>query len=1009
MNKQNLLLVFIIIGWSWSLQAQIELGGIPRGLQLGLTTSDVQTLTMPDVDVKTLLKEDIERANSNLPYRFAQGFSVSQNIYTIGTWTDLGNGDRLWRLKIQAPEALSINFLYDDFYIPQGGLYYIYAEDGSEILGAFSIHNNRPSRKFATGLVNSESVILEYFEPAAVAGQGMIAVSQVAHGYRDFENNSSLDSQSEGLGDAGSCQVNINCSEGNDWQVEKKAVARIVINGVETCTGTLINNIANNCTPYFLTAEHCIDGTYDAVTNPDLSGAVFYWNYERPGCANSGSVPNETTAGATVIANANPAGSDANASDFALFQLTEDPSDVYDVYAAGFDASGSPGTNGVGIHHPGLDAKKIATHSTTPPSVENDNYWRIYWDATPNGHSVTEGGSSGSGLFNSDKRLIGQLFGGFLGGQPNCSDPADDEGDYGKLSVSWDGTNTNDSRRRLRDWLDPNNTGLKVVDGRDCRLPDYALSIDPVTSTNCGTNNATFAIDVQSINSYIDQVTLGTSGLPGGVTAIFSTNPVTPGNVTTLTISGLNSLADGTYNFDLNGVSTSGNKIVTLNIVVESPSTAVLTSPTDGAVNRSRTPQLDWAGVAGAASYDVEVATDASFSNVVASANVTTNSWVVSPELAASTDFFWRVRHVRVCGNDPWSTAFQFRTLVVCDSNAPFFEDFEGGQPSGWTFSVTGTNANAAWAFDANTLGSGRTNPGSGNWATYDDDDATNTGQNNVAIATTPVVDLSAYTDVILSFKYHFQNYGPTSEEVSLTITDGSATFYWNGAAWSSAVAIWLAGADDFGDFNNPIPASLNTGSLSITFEYDDNSGWAWGFGFDDFGLCGTEIGSCVNDLVMTDPVANGTYSAVNTVTSDATISSTSVVTFEAGQSVTLRAGFVAENGADFTARIQACSPLNNEEIEERTESVATHEARVFPNPFSQQSTVEVALTETNDVQIELYSLTGQRIRSIANERATAAGTHQYHLNATGLNAGMYILLIRVGERMETKKLSLIK
>ncbi|MEL6941780.1 MAG: hypothetical protein AAFO82_03860, partial [Bacteroidota bacterium] len=660
MAKNNFLLIFLMLLFSVHLSAQISLGGTPKSFQFNLSDNDIQEVVLPLVDVKALEAEDIERAADNMPYRFAHGFPVSYNINNIGSWMDLPNGDRLWRLKVTCQQAVSVNFLYDDFFIPQGGLYYIYSADRTEVIGGFGAHNNRPSRKFATGLVNSTSVILEYYEPAAVAGQGAISVNQVSHAYRGFVDQGS---QAEGLGDAGSCQVNINCSpEGDDWQVEKKAVARIIINGVETCTGSLINNIAQNCTPYFLTANHCIDGSFDAVTNPDLSGAVFYWNYERPGCANSGNVPDETTSGATLVANSDPVGGDANASDFALFELTEDPSDVYDVYAAGFDASGTPGTGGVGIHHPGLDAKKIATHSITPDIVVNDNYWRIFWDETPNGFSVTEGGSSGSALFNSDKRIIGQLFGGFLGGQPNCSDPAEDEGDYGRLSVSWDNRGATDARRRLRDWLDPNNSGQTVVDGRSCRIPDYSLNGTPSSSTNCGENTADYTINVESINGFVDPVTLSVSGLPAGASANFGTNPVTPGNSTSLTISGLNSVADGSYSFDVNGSSTTGGKTLTLGLDVADQSVAVLLTPADNATEVSTFPTLTWNAAIGAASYDVEVATDAGFANVVASDNVPNPNWVVNPVLNTLTTYFWRVRHVRPCGVDPWSDAFSFTT-----------------------------------------------------------------------------------------------------------------------------------------------------------------------------------------------------------------------------------------------------------------------------------------------------------------------------------------------------------
>jgi len=644
-----------------NVHAQISRGGVPKSFRLGLTGDIIERATMPSVDVEALSLEDIDRALSNLPYRFAQGFEVNYNLDNSGTWTQLANGDRIWRLKITCKDAKSINFLYDQFIIPKGGLVYLYSEDLNEVIGAFGNHNNRPSGKFATGLVNSSNVVIEYFEPVGVAGQGMISINQVAHAYRDFDGTVGMP---EGLGDAGACQVNINCSpEGDNWQTEKKSVARIIINGIETCTGSLINNIAQDCTPYFLTANHCIDNNYDAITNPDISGAVFYWNYERPDCDNTGSVPIETTSGATLVANSDPPGGDDTASDFALFELTEDPSDSYDVYVAGFDASGEPGETGVGIHHPGLDAKKIATHSIIPDIVVNDNYWRIYWDETDNGHSVTEGGSSGSGLFNEEGRLIGQLFGGFLGGQPNCNDPFDDEGDYGRISVSWDGiAGTTQPERRLRDWLDPNDSGNLVVDGTSCIIPDYVLATTPGTQTNCGADVVEYTVEVISQNGYTDEVDLSVSGLPAGTTASFATNPVVPDNNTILTITGLDGVADGSYDFALEGSSTSGDKSINVGLDLTDQSAAVLTEPIDGAIDVSTVPLLTWESDIGVSSYEVEIATDPTFSNIVVSNNVPVNSWLVSPSLDILSTFYWRVRHVRTCGNDPWSTEFSFTT-----------------------------------------------------------------------------------------------------------------------------------------------------------------------------------------------------------------------------------------------------------------------------------------------------------------------------------------------------------
>lgn len=508
-----------------SVEAQLSRPILPKSFDINLGDEGMQEIKLPNIDVNSLLQEDKERRLSNLPYRFAKPFRVRLNLNNAGQWTTLANGDRVWRLKISCRSAISVNFLYDNFYMPPGAYYHIYTPDRQQILGAFTEQNNRPSRKFATSLITATSVVLEYFEPKNVIGEGAISVYQVAHGYRSFDHiiSQSKELDQESLGFSGNCQVNINCEEGDNWKAEKKSVALISLDGYAICTGTLINNTAEDCTPYFLTANHCLDGKYDAVSEPDASTMIFYWNYERPECDSYGAVPLQSSVGANVLANSG--GNDANAtSDFALLELIENPADAYDVYFAGWDASGQTSSSGIGIHHPGGDAKKIATHAVAPTSAEADRYWRIYWNATANGHSVTEGGSSGSALFNDSGNIIGQLYGGFLGGQPNCSDPDDDEADYGKLSYSWSNNGATDIRRCLKNWLDPIAAGTNLVlNGRRpvscssigiCALPAFAA---------CGiyTTNTTDAQDIYDSygemsgwtgNEYIYQLTASFTG-----------------------------------------------------------------------------------------------------------------------------------------------------------------------------------------------------------------------------------------------------------------------------------------------------------------------------------------------------------------------------------------------------------------------------------------------------------------------------------------------------------------
>ena len=90
---------------------------------------------------------------------------------------------------------------------------------------------------------------------------------------------------------------------------------------------------------------------------------------------------------------------------------------------------------------------------------------------------------------------------------------------------------------------------------------------------------------------------------------------------------------------------------------------ATLSLPADTAMDVALAPVLDWADVAGATSYEVQVATDGTFTSVVRSATALgASTWTVSPALANGTRYYWRVRAVNSCANGAYSAAFSFNT-----------------------------------------------------------------------------------------------------------------------------------------------------------------------------------------------------------------------------------------------------------------------------------------------------------------------------------------------------------
>jgi hypothetical protein len=460
-----------VLGFTAS--SQISRGGKPFSFLYTLNDNlDAGKQVMPLIDVIKLQRSarEVYKKGEMLPA--GQIFPVSLSPENSGVWTVLPNKDRIWRLLVHVPDAPATSLYYENFYIPEGAVLYVYNAEKTHLIGSFGAHNNNESKLFATEIIYTSDCIIEYYEPASVKQKGSFTITGIANVYNAPEPPSYIKLQNPkccGFGTSGSCNVNVNCPEGAAWANQRNSVARILIkNGASQgyCSGALINNVAQDCRNYFLTANHC--GA--AVTAADKNQWVFYFNYQSAGCTNGASEPGSNTmTGCTMRSSAsNGANSNVFGSDFLLVEFNSAIPAAYNVYYAGFDASGTGSNSGTGIHHPAGDIKKISTYSAALTSrryysqLPDNSHWQANWVATVTNHGITEGGSSGSPLFNSAGRIVGKLSGGPSG----CTAVAADKNDYyGKVSYDWV-TNGAAASQQLKPWLDPANSGTTSIAGR---------------------------------------------------------------------------------------------------------------------------------------------------------------------------------------------------------------------------------------------------------------------------------------------------------------------------------------------------------------------------------------------------------------------------------------------------------------------------------------------------------------------------------------------------------------
>ena len=542
-------------GMAWGAKAQISLGGTPPSFRYE------QTLRSRAAAEKVAVNFSIADEKLVGSWRESEGLAprcvsrlidVQMTPQNAGAWTTLPDGQTIWQLEIEAEGAQALMLYYADFLIPEGGRLYLYNHDKSELLGAYTHATNPDGGRFATGFISGDAITLEY-APGPDGRQPRLEIEAVGYGYNLPEGDRTWRQGAQLRRTAASCEVNVNCSEGDSWQNEKRGVCQMVqrINDRGyVCTGALMNNTAQDLKPYILTATHCgQDATGVKATDEELRQWQFIFHKAYSTCRSDGqTTPTRSMVGCTRLASTPTHGG----SDGLLLLLRQSIPEDYNVYYNGWDRSEQASAWGISLHHPQGDYMKISTYTRPLTSATfygegslegaPNAHWNAVFAQTDNGHGVTEVGSSGAPLFNSSHRIVGSL----TGGTSACTKP---EGDnlYGKLSYHWNkqaGTDTHFDR-----FLDPTNSGVEVLDGRYHRSASAPSGLKAVmdngrvrltwTAPTSGAPRTYYIyrnqtkIGESTTTSYID-ATPGQGTLAYAVTAVYASGNESNGSTTLL-------------------------------------------------------------------------------------------------------------------------------------------------------------------------------------------------------------------------------------------------------------------------------------------------------------------------------------------------------------------------------------------------------------------------------------------------------------------------------------------
>jgi subtilisin-like proprotein convertase family protein len=208
-----------------------------------------------------------------------------------------------------------------------------------------------------------------------------------------------------------------------------------------------------------------------------------------------------------------------------------------------------------------------------------------------------------------------------------------------------------------------NTTNFSIV------ASEFVMSFLP-TATNsdvCAPGTATYNFTYNTFLGFNQVTTFSATGNPAGTTVTF--NPTTAqndGTAVTISISGITPAMIGNYSITVTGTAPSPlivkNSNISLNVYSATFNTMALTSPANGALNVTGPYTFNWVADPNAATYEIDIASDAGFTTIVDNATGLTSNSYTSTALASATMYYWRVMPSNQCGSGTFSTVYSFTT-----------------------------------------------------------------------------------------------------------------------------------------------------------------------------------------------------------------------------------------------------------------------------------------------------------------------------------------------------------
>jgi len=211
--------------------------------------------------------------------------------------------------------------------------------------------------------------------------------------------------------------------------------------------------------------------------------------------------------------------------------------------------------------------------------------------------------------------------------------------------------------------------------------PTFIVNNTDGLQSACNSDNqsVTYNLNFDFVNGFSETVTLSSSGEPAGSNISFSASTINADGNISMTVSNFNDKTPQEYEIIVTGTSATITQTLKVDFRLSSAdfNELILSFPADNATNLNLVEELTWNNDPNATSYNVEIATDAEFSNIISTGNVITNSYTTT-NLIGVTEYFWRVKPKNSCGEGEFSSVFSFTTKVAVYCSSTFTDEAGG-------------------------------------------------------------------------------------------------------------------------------------------------------------------------------------------------------------------------------------------------------------------------------------------------------------------------------------------